>query len=1772
MFNLGRTGAPCGALSVLRLRDARPVDREPDADPVSGVYKPGGMTCARRKAGARGPFSSAPTRSPASGQASPRGPPRPEARPGRRRARALRLLPVLALLFGVLAAAPAAADVLVSNIGQQGGSSRDFLGVSHAQRFTTGSHPAGYYLESIELRLSVTGSLTDAERKTIGAELWSAATGGHPNQRLQILTVPSTVGSGAVTFTAPEYTVLAANTRYYLVIYTFHFSLSKLKVAITNDSDEDAGAATGWSIANHGYYLQLQSPYQRQNSPNRPNWTTDTWKRQIRVNGAAVIPPKTLTLTTDAAGNTAAEDAGTVTVTATLDQPATAAVTVTLAAGAASTATATDDYALPSAFTIARGETAATADVTIVDDDVDEGDETLVLTASVPGLATTPVTLTITDDDDAGVTLSDDALSVAAGATATYTVVLDTKPAANVTVTPASGTTDNATVSSGVTFTPDAWNTAQQITVTGVKAGTSIVTHALTSSDAQYSTLSVDSVTVTVTAVAPAAPTRLLVSAGNARLDLSWTAPSFDGGSALTGYDVHYTSSTTVAADAAAGTNMATEWVAVSRTETDPPTASQTISSLTNDTAYRVRVRAKNAAGASGWVTGSGTPQQTDTTGPAAPAFEPADGTTVADAGTNITLTFLEAVKKDDRNAGFTGHSDLSPILTLKAGGSTGADIGYAATVNGAGTVITIDPVNDLSDGAVYVAISAGYYDANGNRGTAASATFTVDTPSMDATLSGLAASSSTSAGGTYSVLGLTPSTFTADTTSYTATVPHATTHVKLTPTVNEENATAGVRKGSTGSFTSVTSGTASSAIALDVGDNALTVRVTAEDGTTTRDYAVTVTRQAPTVMLSAAPNPVVEGSSVTVTATLSAALSRQARIPLTITDNTAEPEDHGTLASIAIASGATSGTGTIATNHDADQDHETFTVALGTLPSGVAAGTPSSVRIRIRDDEASYFLSVNATPPCGAAVTDTSVTATSVRVLTPAPATETAMEYRWLTDTAQGEWRNAVPIGTSGRSATVTHARLDKLRRAFPGFIGFEFRLRNTPSVTARCTWRFDGEGGTTPTVRLSASPNPVAEGSAVTVTARLSRALSSQVAIPVTITDDTAESDDHGTLTSIVIASGAISGTGTIATAQDADTDDETFTVALGALPSDVVAGSPSSVRITIRDDDRGGDDPGGEDPGGDDPGEGAGPNLVPSFGDATVSAQSYTQNTEIEALVLPAATGGDAPLRYSLTPSPPSGLTLDAATRTLDGTPDTAQGSRRYTWRATDADGDTDELGFTISVAEDPRRAAVQGAVKRALAAVARRAMSGALDNIGARFGDLGASGLSLAGQWVPLEGAGAAAALADDGGLRACAADGFARFGRPGTPSGCAGEAHNRGMEAADELFGMSAFSLHLGAAEDGGVGRTTPLWSVWGRGDLGTFAGRDEPGLSYDGELRTGWLGVDARSGSWVAGLALSHGTGEADYSFAEGAFTGRGRLETALTALYPYGRWTLGDGLELRGVAGAGTGEARHEAEHGAAETGDLSMRMASMGVRQALPDLAGLALALRADGSVTRIETDDGPDAIHGLSADSWRLRAGLEASRRFALDGGGAFEPFVEAAGRRDGGDGLEGSGVELAGGLRYVAPGVSVEARGRWLAAHSEDGAEEKGASLTARAGPGADGRGLYIALSPRWGAGTGAAQALWNEEMPNPTASGNDGAVDAQVGYGFALPEAAVLTPFAEAGLAGGESRRLRLGTRLAVPGAAFGVELAGERNESGTAGPEHALRLDLQLRF
>ena len=93
-----------------------------------------------------------------------------------------------------------------------------------------------------------------------------------------------------------------------------------------------------------------------------------------------------------------------------------------------------------------------------------------------------------------------------------------------------------------------------------------------------------------------------------------------------------------------------------------------------------------------------------------------------------------------------------------------------------------------------------------------------------------------------------------------------------------------------------------------------------------------------------------------------------------------------------------------------------------------------------------------------------------------------------------------------------------------------------------------------------------------------------------------------------------------------------------------------------------------------------------TMPSFDGATVADQSYRTGEEIGVLGLPVASSGDGPLVYSLSPEVP-GLTFDAGSRTLSGTP-TVAGTYELTYRVEDSDtnveeSDAEELTFTVSV---------------------------------------------------------------------------------------------------------------------------------------------------------------------------------------------------------------------------------------------------------------------------------------------------------------------------------------------------------------------------------------------------------------------------------------------------------------------------------------------------------
>ena len=151
-----------------------------------------------------------------------------------------------------------------------------------------------------------------------------------------------------------------------------------------------------------------------------------------------------------------------------------------------------------------------TLSIATASDSVDEADS--VVTATISADTGSPVSysvatpasamVTVQDNDTRGVTVSATALTVNEDTTGTYTVVLDSQPTANVTVTPSrTGSTDVTFSPATLTFTALNWNTVQPVTVTAAQDSDAVndsatISHAVTGGD--YVGVTVESVVVTV--------------------------------------------------------------------------------------------------------------------------------------------------------------------------------------------------------------------------------------------------------------------------------------------------------------------------------------------------------------------------------------------------------------------------------------------------------------------------------------------------------------------------------------------------------------------------------------------------------------------------------------------------------------------------------------------------------------------------------------------------------------------------------------------------------------------------------------------------------------------------------------------------------------------------------------------------------------------------------------------------------------------------------------------------------------------------------------------------------------------------------------------------------------------------------------------------------------------------------------------------------------------------------------------------------------------------
>ena len=201
----------------------------------------------------------------------------------------------------------------------------------------------------------------------------------------------------------------------------------------------------------------------------------------------------------------------TVTVAVTLSADPERTVVIPITHTPQSGADSPADYTVPTSVTFIAGETEKTITFTATQDDVDDDGESVLLGfgAPLPGgvsLGTTgTTTVSITDDVDDGVSVSESSLTIAEGSSGTYTIVLDSQPTASVAVAINDPSNTNVTAEpTSLTFSSTDWNTPKTVTVNAAQDAdaedeTATVTHTVTSTDSIYSGASANSVAVSVT-------------------------------------------------------------------------------------------------------------------------------------------------------------------------------------------------------------------------------------------------------------------------------------------------------------------------------------------------------------------------------------------------------------------------------------------------------------------------------------------------------------------------------------------------------------------------------------------------------------------------------------------------------------------------------------------------------------------------------------------------------------------------------------------------------------------------------------------------------------------------------------------------------------------------------------------------------------------------------------------------------------------------------------------------------------------------------------------------------------------------------------------------------------------------------------------------------------------------------------------------------------------------------------------------------------------------
>ena len=339
----------------------------------------------------------------------------------------------------------------------------------------------------------------------------------------------------------------------------------------------------------------------------------------------------------------------------------------------------------------------------------------------------------------------------------------------------------------------------------------------------------------------------------------------------------------------------------------------------------------------------------------------------------------------------------------------------------------------------------------------------------------------------------------------------------------------------------------------------------------------------APTVSFGGEDYSTAEGDAASVTVRISPARSAPTAVGLTYANVSAASGDYTAApASVTIPANAASHTFTVQTTEDPTvETDETFTLTIGTLPAGVATGSPSSTTVTITDDDTA------PTPTVSFAVASYSAAegaAASVTVrISPTRSAPTAvgLTYADVNAEAGDDYTAApasvtIPANTASHTFTIatTEDTADEPNESFTLAIGTlpAGVASGSPSSTT-VTITDDDDPPPVPVVTIARDASSVTEGTAAAFTVSASVAPVSALDVTVEVAEgpggDFVASGDEGTQT-VTIGAGETSTTLSVPT-QDDTTDEPgaevTATVAAG---SSYTVGTAASATVALADGD--------------------------------------------------------------------------------------------------------------------------------------------------------------------------------------------------------------------------------------------------------------------------------------------------------------------------------------------------------------------------------------------------------------------------------------------------------------------------------------------------------------------------------------------------------------------------------------------------------------------------